>query len=488
VTLFPIALYWFAAFWGLSSRKPVLIWLFFVSLPFGSMVVVPTVLTGGLSLLPATMTAMLIIVKQAMLKRSGPNAFATLALTAPGLWLFLFWCVAVVVTLFAPRIFAGEIQVIPMALVDYQFLQSMPLAPTRQNISQLAYITVSVFAVFAFARAFSEAIGGPGSGPVLLLLVRGLMLSGGIVIGTGALDFLATKAPIAPLLDLFRTANYAILNNVLIAGGAKRVTGLMPEASEFARLTLALLSALWFLRRTIIDRHLQRQCRTIIAGLVVMLVLSTSSAGYVGIAVCLIVVMVEWFVRAGRLEQSILRRRGIRREFVIALGTIGVLSAAILVVPQLFDPISDRLNALVFTKSESLSYLERTFWTWTSFQAGVSSHFIGVGLGSTRSSNFAVALFASTGILGFLLYFAFALTRLLTPIRSRDPQTVAVANALKWSFLPPFVVVLLIGTTPDFGTFEALRWGVLMTLVLGTAHGQSPQRFQAGQHRPAGSG
>lgn len=472
----------------MSSRKPVLIWLFFVSLPFGSMVVVPTALTGGLSLLPATMTAMLIIVKQAMLKRSGPKAFATLTLTAPGVWLFLFWCVAVVVTLFAPRIFAGEIQVIPMALVEYRFLESMPLEPTRQNISQLAYITVSVFAVFAFARAFSEAFGGTSAGAGHLLLIRGLMLSGTIVSVTGALDLLSTRAPIAPLLDLFRTANYAILDNVLIAGGAKRVTGLMPEASEFARLTLALLSVLWFLRRAITDPHLQRQCRNIITGLVVMLVLSTSSAGYVGIAVFLIVVFLEWFVRAGQLERSILRRRGLRREFVIALGAVGVLSATILAAPQLLDPVIDRLDALVFTKSESLSYLERTFWTWTSFHAGVSSHFIGVGLGSTRASNFAVALFASTGVMGFLLYFGFALTRLLTPIRSRDPKTVAVANALKWSFLPPFVVLLLIGTTPDFGTFEALRWGVLVTLALGTARVQSPQRFQAGRPGPAGSG
>lgn len=488
MTLFPIALYWIAAFWGLSSRKPVLIWLFFVSLPFGSMVVVPTAMTGGLSLLPATMTAMLIIVKQAILRRSGPNAFAKLALTAPGLWLFLFWCVAVVVTLFAPRIFAGEIQVIPMALVDYRFLQSMPLAPTRQNISQLAYITVSVFAVFAFARAFSEPNDAGGSGVKHLLLIRGLTLSGTIVIVTGTLDLLATQAPITPLLDLFRTANYAILDNVLIVGGAKRVTGLMPEASEFARLTLALLSALWFLRRAISDRHLQRQCRNIIVGLIVMLVLSTSSAGYVGFAVFLIVVIVEWFVRSSRLERSIRRRRGLRRELIIALCSISVLSATFLAAPHLFDPVIERLNALVFTKSESLSYLERSLWTLTSFQAGVSSHFIGVGIGSTRASNFAVALFASTGIVGFLLYFAFAMTRLLTPARSRDRQTVAVANALKWSFLPPFVVLLLIGTTPDFGTFEALRWGVLLSLALGTAHAQRPRRFQAGQHRPAGSG
>jgi uncharacterized BrkB/YihY/UPF0761 family membrane protein len=34
-------------------------------------------------------------------------------------------------------------------------------------------------------------------------------------------------------------------------------------------------------------------------------------------------------------------------------------------------------------------------------------------------------------------------------------------SELKWSFFPPFAVSRLIGTTPDFGTVETLRWGVL---------------------------
>lgn len=458
MSLIPIALYWSVAFWGLFSRRPILIWLFFVSLPFGSMAVVPSALTAGLSFVPQAMTAMLIITKELALRRSGMRAFAGLALRGPGLLLFLFWCVSVVITVFAPRLFAGEIQVVPMNLDGYYFLQTSPLTVTKQNISQLAYITISVLAVFVFARIFQNAAHR-------MLIIRGIMVSGIIVIVTGTLDFASSYLPVSPLLEPFRTANYAILDNVRLGDGAKRVTGLMPEASAFGGLSLTLLSLLWFLRRALTDPVLQRRANLVMAGLAVMLVLSTSSAGYVGIAVFLLVVGLEWGARAGRFEGSPLSRRGIRGEFALALGLIGALAATLIAAPQLLDPVIERLNDMVFTKTESLSYLERSFWTRSAFEAGLSSYGIGVGLGSVRASNFAAALFGSTGILGVGFYFGFILQRLITAIPSRDPVDLAMASGLKWSFFPPFAVSLLIGTTPDFGTIEALRWGVLLAFV-----------------------
>jgi len=170
MSLLPIALYWGFALTGLFSRKPILLWLFFVSLPFGSMVVVPTNLTMGLSLTPQSMTAMLIVVHELLLRRSGPGAFATLALRGSGLALFLFWIVGIVVTLFAPRLFAGLIEVVPMNATGLGFMNTAPLVQTKQNFSQLAYITVSIFAVFAFARIFCDGVR-------LQILTRGIMIT-----------------------------------------------------------------------------------------------------------------------------------------------------------------------------------------------------------------------------------------------------------------------------------------------------------------------
>jgi hypothetical protein len=226
MNLLPIALYWGFALTGLFSPKPVLLWLFFMSLPFGSMVVVPTNLTAGLSLTPQSMTAMLIVVHELLLRRSGPVAFAALALRGPGLALFLFWIVGIVVTLLAPRLFAGQIEVVPMNASGLGFMVTSPLAPTKQNFSQLAYITVSVFSVFAFARIFCD-------GERLRILMRGIMITGVIVIVTGLLDFATTYVPIEPLLQPFRTVEYAILDSATIGNKTKRVIGLMPEASSY---------------------------------------------------------------------------------------------------------------------------------------------------------------------------------------------------------------------------------------------------------------
>lgn len=468
MTAIPIAIYWWLALWGLFSARPVLVWLFFGILPFGSFAVVPTEVTGGVSLLGSTMTAVLIIAQQLFLRRSGPAAFLRLAIgRGGGMLLFLFWCVGIMVTLFAPRLFAGQIEVVPMALRSVGFLQTLPLEPTVQNFTQLSYMTVSIFAVFAFATVFRNSKMQP-------VLIRGVILSGMIVIITGLLDLLAESLSIQPLLEPFRTANYAILDNVRLVDGSKRVTGLMPEASSFGGLTMSLLACLYFLRRAITDLGLRRRANIVLAGLAVMLVLSTSSAGYVGIGVLLALIKLDWWVRAAGLARSPLVRRGVRSELFLALAGTALLIVVIMVMPATFDPVIRRLNDIVFTKTESLSYLERTFWTRITFEAGLSSQLIGVGLGSTRGSNFAAVIFGSTGLLGFLLYFGFVLRLMLRPAPAGDPQAAAIVSALKWSFFPVFIIDLLIGTTPDFGVFNALRWGVLLALIPAVAARRSP--------------
>lgn len=454
-----MGLYWAVAIWGIFSKKRVLLWLFFTTLPFGSMAVLPPNLTGGFSLVPQTITAMLIVVRELSIKRKGPNAFVKLALHGPGLALFLFWCVGVIVTLFAPRFFAGQIEIVPMAVT--RFMEIELLSPTKQNFSQLAYVTVSVFSVFAFARVFQD--------PARLnILPRGIMLSATVLIITGCLDFVSSFLPIAFLLEPFRTAQYALLTDATIADGVKRVTGLMPEASSFGNLTLFLLSLLWFLKRSIIGRAHQKRATLLLAGLAVMAVMSTSSAGYVGIGVLILMIGLEWCTRAVGLDRAMLQKRSVRTGFLFGISGIASFAVVLIAAPHLFDPIVERLNEMIFTKTESLSYMERSMWTRTTYQAGWSSHLLGVGLGSSRASNFAAAIFGSTGLLGFALYFGFVAKRLFTRLPTNDPYILSVSNALKWSFFPAFSVTLLVGTTPDFGATEALRWGILLALLLAT--------------------
>lgn len=66
----PIALFWALALWGAFGKSHVLLYLFFGSMSFGAFAVIPTELTGGLTLTPTPMLALLIIMRS-MLAEGG---------------------------------------------------------------------------------------------------------------------------------------------------------------------------------------------------------------------------------------------------------------------------------------------------------------------------------------------------------------------------------------------------------------------------------
>ncbi|WP_428031587.1 hypothetical protein [Ancylobacter sp.] len=473
-----LAGFWALAFWALFSRRQMLFWLFFGTLPLGSFAVIPIELTGGLSLLATHVTAAFIVIQRFFFHRNGLKNLLSSALRVPGLLLTLFWLVALLVTMFAPRLLAGRVDVAPMTVTE--FMQVSPLRPTLQNFSQLSYVTLSVLMVFSAADFFRSPRNHP-------LILRGLLFSSGITIATGILSYLATFLPLDSLLDPFKTAGYTLLDEASIGDGTRRITGLMPEASAFGALTLALLSCLYFLRHAIDDRVQLFRTNVVIVMLAVLLVMSTSSAGYVGLGVLGALVGLDWFTRAFRINRPRFAYRGVRQDFFLALAIVGFAALAVMATPGVFDPVMQRLDEIIFSKVESASYLERSGWTATSMQAGFDSYLIGVGLGSTRASNFAAVLFGSTGLLGFLLYFSFIGRILLTPAPKDDQRAQAVSSALKWSFFPVFSVSLLIGTTPDFGVFEAFRFGALMALsqagAVAIVHAEATPEIP---HRPLG--
>ena len=450
-----LAGFWALAVWGLFSRRQLLLWLFFAMLPFGMFAVIPTQLTGGLSILAAPVAGALFALRQFLLRRHGIADLLTLALRGPGILLTLFWTVALLVTLFIPRLLAGQVAVVPMAEA---FLGIALLRPTLQNVSQIGYLTLSVLLVFAFARFFRIP---RHQG----LILRGLMVSAVVTIITGVLSYLSTTIPLDPVLGPFKTAGYALLDKTSIGDGVPRITGLMPEASAYGALALTLLACLYFLRGVIADRAQSLRLNALIIALALLVVASTSSAGYVGLGVLALLTGLDWFTRAFRINRPRFSQSGVREDFFLALAIIGFAAAAVMITPGVFEPVMERLDEVVFSKTQTDSYVERTAWTTRSLQAGLDSYLIGVGLGSTRASNFAVVLFASTGLAGFLLYFGFVARLLLSPAPRAEPQLQGLSSALKWSFFPAFTVSLLIGTTPDFGAFEALRFGALIALA-----------------------
>ncbi len=450
----PIAIFWILALIGLFGKRSILIYLFFATMPFGSFAAIPPALTAGLTLTPTPIIAGLLFGRTFLDGKA--VRFAIAALCAPrGLMLLaLFWVVAICVTLLMPRVFAGSVMVTPMKMTS--FFHAEALVPTKQNISQIAYLTISVFTVITFARLMLE----PKNQQIAL---KGLCLGGGIAVLTGILDMLSHHiAPLMPLLEIFRTARYALMTDVKVAGGVQRVVGLMPEASAYGSLCVQLLILLYFMRHAITDDYLRRKVVPVIGGLLLIFTwLSTSSSAYVGLVAFGVFVLLEWLWRGKTAGKGTRKGRELELEFWVAFLVAGALFTVYIVKPQLFEPVFKLFDQMVLKKANSSSFEERSYWNETSWNALLSTYGIGVGMGGTRASNEMIAIVSNTGFVGAFLYYGFALQSLLRRAYPGDAVNASLVSGLRWSFLPGMTSGFLAGTSADFGSKNAFLFGTL---------------------------
>ena len=454
----PIAIFWSIALLALLQRKEhALVYLFFASMPFGSFAAIPTVVTGGLTLTPTPIVAMLLIGRRLISPGGVTQALDAALKPSQLLPLFLFWLVAGVTTAFVPRLLAGVIEIVPMRSVGQA--DTALLGPTPQNISQLVYVSISVLAIFTFAQLLrSEAMKRHA--------IWALCLGAAITVATGVLDLASQYVPIGPALELFRTATYTLLTDVEVLE-AKRLVGLMPEASSYGTLALGFLASLYFFRRAMPPGFVRGWLVPLMIGALLLLTwLSTSSAAYLGLGLFAAAAAGDWCWRltvSGHLPQL---RRDLAAEFWLGVAGVVATVGVLLALPQLLASTQEMLDLMVLQKSASSSYEERTMWTQVSLHALAATQGLGVGLGSTRASNFAVALASNAGLLATGCYLVFLLQNLmLRKPPPQDTQARATLSAIRWSCLPPLFTSLLIATTPDFGLFNAFLYGFAVAVT-----------------------
>lgn len=447
----PIAVFWTIAVWTLFRQKQALMYLFFASIPLGSFAAVPTAITGGLTLTPAPIVAILLIARQLGSTRGLAQAFDAAMKRSELLLLFLFWLVAGVTTVFMPRFFGGTVEIVPVRAGE--LADTATLVPTTQNISQFVYVSISVLTVFSFARMLRTE-------SMRRHALAALCLGAAMTVFTGCLDLGSQFLPLTPVLELFRTASYALLTETEILSST-RLIGLMPEASSFGSLALVFLASLYFFRRAMPSGFLRNRVVPVLMGMLLLLVwLSTSSAAYLGLGIFGAAAGAEWFWRLAAVRNPLLQR-GLASEFWLGGGAICAVALIVIAVPHLLNPMRDMFAMMVLEKSTTSSFEERNMWTHVSLQALLATHGLGVGLGGTRASNFAVALASNAGLLGALFYFLFVLQTLFARrAPPGDAQGHAMLSAVRWAYLPAFFTSLMIGTTPDFGLLNAFLYGI----------------------------
>lgn len=468
----PIIIFWVLVFAAMIAPRPMALYLFFATMPFGACAAIPTIVTGGLTFI-ATPIVALVLIGKAFLNRQGPASFLALALLPDRLlFLFAFWIVASVTTLFMPRLFAGRIPVVPVRGI---LSESAPLYPSTQNLSQWVYITISVLTVFAFAQLLQSA-------RMRQHALQAMCLGAAVLIATGLLDYASQFLPLDPVLAPFRTASYALATEVEVLG-SKRVVGLMPEASAFGNYCLGFLCAVHFYRRAIVNARLRKTiCPILIALLFLLCWQAKSSATYVGVVIFVLMAMLEWLLRINVHGRDMaIYRQGLLGELTLLIGILIAVTTTLLFKPELLDPIVSMIDRMVLQKASSYSFEERGMWRYVALSSLFESQGIGIGLGSTRSSSSLVAVFSATGILGGLSFYTFSLISFFRAPRFGTAESQIIISAFRFSYIPGLTVSLMIADA-NFDPLTGFGFAITTALSMTLRHRPPPPIRTASAH------
>jgi hypothetical protein len=416
---------------------------------------------GGSSI-PPIQFALPFLVARLILPGSGTRTLLPGALRANQFYI-AYVAYSVAAATLAPRIFRHAMDVPPLRMKPSSYLFSaVPLMPTSQNLTTSVYLVGGLLlalsaCVVCFDRRASVAV------------VR----TGVAIAWTHVLLGLAGIAGAAEILRVFRNASYAQLDNEF--RGFVRITGIFPEASGYAAYALvwfAFMVECWY-------RGVRpRQTGAAALALLAVLVFSTSSSAYVGLAIY----GALFALRLLLLPRAVDGRRVAAILALALAGTILVLCIAVL-VPAFADAFGTMLARMTVEKSNSDSGLQRAFWARKGLEAVRVSYGLGIGPGSFRSSSLFAAILGSTGVIGIATFLAY-LARVIRPLRRStydiavDERT-AVGAAASWALVMLLIPLGIAGPSADpggdFAIFAGIALGLRAASVTWTGERGLPQ-------------
>jgi|SRR5579862_2216849 len=445
---YPSLVCWAFIAWSSTCRAQTVLVLLLASIPFAGLAMLPVALTGGLSILPQSLFAVVLILKVLCPQLLPLSSRLAVALRLQHLgFLALFLLVSAVATMIMPRLFLEEIIVIPMR----ENWAADLLRPTKANFSQFGYVTLSVLTVFAVTTIANQ----PG---FLKTLLTGALVGGIVCVATGLIDLIAASTGMSELLQPFRNADYGFLTHTEIAG-VRRVVGFAPEASAYGPICVDFAATIALLRSLFMEGR-ERLLATIVAALlVVMALLSTSSTAYGGLAVLGVVYAANWIRRA--FFSSPLGQDGLMSELLVGLGVMIALVLVLLTHASLFDPLLNVIDENIFKKQLTDSFVERSQWNTVAWNTVVSTWGLGIGLGSTRTSNWFAAVVSNGGVLGAVLMSIFLIQTFTKRAATQAPLTAELLSPLKLSLLPGLAMAAVDLPGADFGPWMAVMFGVI---------------------------
>jgi hypothetical protein len=145
---------------------------------------------------------------------------------------------------------------------------------------------------------------------------------------------------------------------------------------------------------------------TLAAASLVLVVFSTSSTGLAGTPPMLAILYATALVRRGiNLGRPVSSAALMCAPLLIVIAIL-----ALQLDEETAKPIRDYIDTLVLSKATTASGVERASWNAFALQNFFDSYGLGVGLGTSRTSSFPIALLSNVGVPGTIFYLLFAVS------------------------------------------------------------------------------
>lgn len=301
----------------------------------------------------------------------------------PGYWhislpFILFMALGLISAFIYPVIFQGQVFVLgPRAGIWNNGAEVLTFSAT--NINQASYLvfnTVLQLALTLYLANFAKVADLRIALVISVLTALFFMILPYFPGGTSALELLAWT-------DIASGGGLATLDD-----GTLRINGPFTETSVMASWMAPCFAMLFC--TLMIERRLRLVVPVACSAL--LLLFSTSSSALVGLVACFVFSALVTFPYAGISPLRLIK----------ALSPLLLLLSPILVLASTY--VYQILEVAVFSKGTSGSYFARLYGDFISVQALVSTHYIGVGLGSHRGSSGLLTILACTGVAGFFLF------------------------------------------------------------------------------------
>ncbi|MDQ0419508.1 hypothetical protein J2045_000518 [Peteryoungia aggregata LMG 23059] len=382
--------------------------------------------------------------------------------SSPAMWLALLVVYGIVTGYFAPRLLANTMDIVPIGTGGMPNPEGIiPLGPVSGNFTQAVYLLADLV---TFCLILSVASRPRGFRHVTI----GLMGFAAANIFFGVADMVSPGTPLVSLFSYIRNASYTFHVDEIVAG-MRRIIGSWPEASAFAGASLGMVGfcgSLW-----ICGRYSK------ISGLLflvscLMIVRSTSSSGIAGLPVCLAILYVSSIFRAGGAS-------GTRASaLVVASLPVAALAVGFLLAlnENFYATVYNFIDITLLSKPTSLSAIERGTWNAYGIANFFGSYGFGVGLGTARTSSFAIALLSNVGIPGTFFFLMFLATSIVLPKGVPRSFEDDVGIAARNGCLCLLVGALISGSTVDLGLVFFIMAGLKGALAV---RGRIPQTVAA---------